>query len=445
MRLNKPNRDQAESGQAIVLVGLMMVVLFAFTGLAIDGGGLFFLYRDAQNATDAAVLAAAYAQCVNGDVTAAALQAADENGFDNATDNIVTVRQGPSVILPAGVSLSPTVKHNLVQVQIDAEKPSYFIQVVYPGPLSVTSRSVSYCRKAVDYSKLSGMMALGNEGNCVEINISGSRTVFEGDMHSNDQISSTGSDNKFRQVESDDSVTLTDSSLVHGNKNSYDPPTMEPSAPSPEYILDEDNLDYYNVLHLEYALYRPGGEVWNAIPDGYKEHIDEDHPDMGSNGTWSPSNTTLEGLYFVEGNIKIGNKITWGPEGITLIATGTIDFNADKDDEVSYYKGIMNETDGGVQYPGLILASAHPRSDFTDLTGDKYCGNASNSIKFSGPNNNMTGIIYAPYMTIDAAASDNTFVGMLIAQSLSFSQSDMTIRVDKSLAPPRPPVVHYSE
>lgn len=436
MRLNKPNRDQAESGQAIVLIGLMMVVLFAFTGLAIDGGGLFFLYRDAQNATDAAVLAAAYAQCVNGDVTAAALQAADENGFDNATDNIVTVRQGASVILPAGVSLSPTVKNNLVQVQIDAEKPSYFIQVVYPGPLSVTSRSVSYCRKAVDFSTLPGGLAMGECGNTIDF--SGSDVTVDGSMHSNNEMKLTGASHVVREGP----ITLSNPGLVEGSP-SFDPPELEPSAPSPKLTFEANNP-----LLIEYALYRPGGEVWEAIPAAYRTYIDADHPEMGSNGTWAPQNEQLEGLYMVEGDIQVKNGVTYGPEGVTMIATGTIDFDGDSVDPNSlthYYNGIMNETSSGIRYPGFILATAFPRNDFTDTSGPTNCGNASSNIQFSGPDNKIEGIIYAPNTTIKFSASSNVFRGMLIAQDFEFSNSSAVVVLNPDLAPPRPPVVHYSE
>lgn len=89
--LQRKNRlwSQAESGQAIVLLMLALVALIGITGLALDGGGLYFLSRDAQNATDAAVLAATYARCTNAspaDVVAAGIAAAAENGFRNGLD-----------------------------------------------------------------------------------------------------------------------------------------------------------------------------------------------------------------------------------------------------------------------------------------------------------------------------------------------------------------------
>lgn len=51
-------RRRRQAGQTAVVVALMFVVLIAFAGLAIDGGHVFLINRRAQNATDAAALAA---------------------------------------------------------------------------------------------------------------------------------------------------------------------------------------------------------------------------------------------------------------------------------------------------------------------------------------------------------------------------------------------------
>ncbi|TMF22355.1 MAG: hypothetical protein E6I36_07220 [Chloroflexi bacterium] len=56
---------RAQRGQAIVLVGLLLVVLFGFVGLAIDGGRAYLERRQLQAAVDAAALAAAYDYMVN--------------------------------------------------------------------------------------------------------------------------------------------------------------------------------------------------------------------------------------------------------------------------------------------------------------------------------------------------------------------------------------------
>ena len=49
-----------QRGQAIVLVGLMLVVLFGFLGLALDSGRAYLDRRELQASVDAAALAAAY-------------------------------------------------------------------------------------------------------------------------------------------------------------------------------------------------------------------------------------------------------------------------------------------------------------------------------------------------------------------------------------------------
>src|ERR1044071_7842653 len=103
-----------ESGQAIVLMALVAVILLGMLGLAIDGGGLYFLWRDAQNATDAAVMAATYARCTNGDsasVISAGLQAAAQNGFNNNGSSTTVSVQNPP--------LTGSGANNMNYIQVD--------------------------------------------------------------------------------------------------------------------------------------------------------------------------------------------------------------------------------------------------------------------------------------------------------------------------------------
>jgi Flp pilus assembly protein TadG len=51
-------RSSLEKGQSMVLIVLGIFVLFGFTALAIDGGMVYSDRRNAQNAADAAALAA---------------------------------------------------------------------------------------------------------------------------------------------------------------------------------------------------------------------------------------------------------------------------------------------------------------------------------------------------------------------------------------------------
>src|SRR3981081_3539104 len=54
----RPTKRSLQKGQAIVLVGLLILVLFGMLGLAIDSGRAYVDRRDQQAAVDAAALAA---------------------------------------------------------------------------------------------------------------------------------------------------------------------------------------------------------------------------------------------------------------------------------------------------------------------------------------------------------------------------------------------------
>ncbi len=66
-----------QRGQAIVLVGLLLVVLFGFVGLALDGGHAYLDRRQMQASVDAASLAAAYDYMASNDVSHADYAARD--------------------------------------------------------------------------------------------------------------------------------------------------------------------------------------------------------------------------------------------------------------------------------------------------------------------------------------------------------------------------------
>lgn len=99
---------RSEKGQALVLIALAAVGLFAFTALAIDGGMVFSDRRHAQNAADTAAFAAALAKIRTPPyppnspddprlaAMAAGLERAASNGYDNdGTTNVVEVHNPP--------------------------------------------------------------------------------------------------------------------------------------------------------------------------------------------------------------------------------------------------------------------------------------------------------------------------------------------------------------
>lgn len=140
MMMNNTQLYKNEAGQIIIIMAFLMIAMIAMLGLAVDGGGLMFLQRDVQNASDAAIVAATYARCSGGNdaqVIHAARDAAKAQGFEHGVDG-VTVNVEPNY-----TGTTSTAKY--IQVTINSPKDAYFIQIVYKDPLSVTSESVGRC------------------------------------------------------------------------------------------------------------------------------------------------------------------------------------------------------------------------------------------------------------------------------------------------------------
>src|SRR6185436_4073542 len=80
-----------ERGQALVVIAIAAIALFAFAALAIDGSMVFSDRRHAQNAADTAALDAALAKVRGGNWNAEGLDRALSNGYSNDTDSTVVV------------------------------------------------------------------------------------------------------------------------------------------------------------------------------------------------------------------------------------------------------------------------------------------------------------------------------------------------------------------
>jgi hypothetical protein len=120
-----------ERGQALVMIVLAAVVLFAFAALAIDGSMVFSDRRHAQNAADTAVLDAALAKTRGGDWETEGLERATSNGYDwQAADKEVYMYlcswpDATCTGLPDGADPS-----EYIQIKIKSEINLYFARVI---------------------------------------------------------------------------------------------------------------------------------------------------------------------------------------------------------------------------------------------------------------------------------------------------------------------------
>jgi len=199
---------------------------------------------------------------------------------------------------------------------------------------------------------------------------SGSSNVVNGGVHSNNDIKVSGSSNIIKGTTEYVSM-FTDS----GSNNSYIPPPIKVS-PEPFPIQ-------YNV-----ADYKPGGKEAVAAEAEDKYHY------FDKNFHVSGSDVVLDGLYYVEGDVKLkGNNIS----GVfTIVAEKKIDVSGSEHNCSAYCSN-------------LLLLSGKEK------------------IKIAVSNSNFCGVIYTEKGKIELSGSGNTINGGLFADTVKLSASESNI------------------
>lgn len=463
-------RKDLEAGQAIVLIALFMVLLIGTLGLAIDGGGLLLLWRDAQNAADTAVLQASYALCTapqgtnaNAAAIEAGTEAADENGFitsTNALHNTSTT-----------VTVSPQPSNygtNYVEVTIEADKPSYFIQLLYGGRLSVRVTALAFCTRAFDSTSAPGMMSGAPDSFCAtqglgssEISITGSQIHVIGDVHSNGDVSFVPNNSGGGTYDGD--MTAGDEAVLqNGTLSASGSITPDADTKTLTQLVDLQEYDFAGGGAIATAIRAAGGRAWTINPS--QAGFSWGNPvDVNGLSTDSNSNTIrdglgkLEGLIYVRGNFSPStpetaalfydepsgyfpvypnsnyNHAFWaaaipGWEGVTIIAEGQIDlaFGGSTPAYLRFYDSV---TVGG-DYPSIVFGT-----DFESPS----CNSSSLAINYNGAAR-VYGGAYTPRGSIGLSFSDTDFWGFIYAGGhITLSGSSSTIYLDPRLIPSNPP------
>jgi Flp pilus assembly protein TadG len=143
----KPIIFSTERGQALILITLAAIGLFAITGLAIDGSAKFSDRRHAQNAADTAALAGALAN-IRGDANweLEALNRALDNGYD---DNHVSNEVEVFTCDEAGSSCGPYANDpRYIQVVITSHVNTYFARVIGIDQVHNTVQAVAMSQES---------------------------------------------------------------------------------------------------------------------------------------------------------------------------------------------------------------------------------------------------------------------------------------------------------
>lgn len=193
-----------EKGQSLVLIVLLVVALFGFAALAVDGGMLYSNRRASQNAADAAALSAAYTLCEGGtksELIAAAKNIAAINGFEDRVTDMEEVEvkvNNPPQTGPYSANDKYT------EVIITVLRKPYFAGFVYSGPIETTVRAVSHCQQGTGGSTTVpgvpgevSLLALNKTASHAIVNTGAAEIIVDGGVFvnstANDAFHQTGS------------------------------------------------------------------------------------------------------------------------------------------------------------------------------------------------------------------------------------------------------------
>jgi hypothetical protein len=127
-----------ETGQALAVVALSLVVMIGAVGLAIDMGYLRYAKRRLQTAADSAAIAGA-SELKDGNYQTAALNDSKSNGFENGVDGVTVSAFNPPQDPPFAGRLN---QNDYVEVQVQQNAPTFFMRIFGIKTATVTASAV---------------------------------------------------------------------------------------------------------------------------------------------------------------------------------------------------------------------------------------------------------------------------------------------------------------
>jgi hypothetical protein len=330
--------SSTERGQALILIALAAIGLFAIAGLAIDGSVKYSDRRHAQNAADTAALAGALSlannktNVVSGTVQQwqyDALLRAEGNGYnrDLVTNQVWVYRCSDDRNNPGSLRYETPVetcgpyegKPEYIQVVITTNVNTYFARVLGINQTHNTVHTIAHAQQSYKGQLYGGgsMIALA-QAECKAIWFSGSAAVAieGGGVHSNskEDCGVTLQGAKGFEIAMDSSINMVADAYtlngkvdlkdidggIHGAANQYE-------YPPPENLLPKITCGSASATQSGTSM-TPGN--WS--------------------GTFPPSgvSTLNPGTYCVNGKFKLNSKDKLSGSGVTIyMQSGEIDWN----------------------------------------------------------------------------------------------------------------------
>jgi Flp pilus assembly protein TadG len=192
-------RRRSESGQSYIIMAMMMVGMLGFSALAIDGGMLYHEHRRAQNAADAAAMAAALAKVNSQPLGTVALTSTTSNDFVTTAQSCSPA--GLDCILGVGTDLTIEVTNpprvglyagnpEYIRVYIEHKVNTSFAHLVFTGGLHDAAEAVSRVWPAQSFISYSIFATSDHACKAVWFSGTGDTNITGGGVYSNSDAAS---------------------------------------------------------------------------------------------------------------------------------------------------------------------------------------------------------------------------------------------------------------
>jgi hypothetical protein len=371
------NRQRSERGQALVLIVLAIVGIFGFAALAVDVGQIYAMRRQAQNAADAAALAAAYEFSGGSQDRDTAISQgfalAFANGFDNNEEsNWVEVNNPPIGGPYCGVCGDPDAMEYF-QVKITAHLQPIFAQMVYNGAQEVTVEAIAHAKQAGGITAGDALQALDTSSSAFQFKGNNGVTIYGGNIRSNGGMTKNGASGD---------ITVTDGAVYYATSfsGSLSPFNIKPQKSSASTVgsLPDPGC--------------PTAAEANTWPSGsgYRYKTFDGVTYYYYSSGLSVSNLP-KGIHCVNGGIGKGQYKGYGVL-IVLLSGGTKQTGNDSMD----FKSAADMKDRyGNQWGGMVLYAPSGNTSTIDFGGNAVA--------------HFQGVIFAPTATCDIGGTPDGF------------------------------------
>ncbi len=405
----------SERGQALVIIALAAIGLFAITGLAIDGSAKYSDRRHAQNAADNAALAGALALTnEKTDWKLDALDRAADNGYVDSVNEVKVYRcDEDDATCGDYYAGSP----NYVQVIITSHVSTYFARVIGIQETVNTVSAVTYWSKKGPTYGADTLKSLKNNG-CIgngNLNLGGNGTISltgGGGIFVNNTDPSCGIEQTgCPTIDIDGAVSSVGSTNINLGSSSTTC-TADNDIPDPaDYAYNSEPFQFPPDMPAEPdECVSPVGQWTNSGGVSYLQpgHYNEFPPKDTHAQPRYDTIVLLPGTYCVDDTIKLAtDAVTISGVGVTLFITEGHKF--------SFEGGTINLTAPTVgDFPNYVIIVD---SDFSGSPLDcKIDGNSANSFE---------GTIFAPYCDVilngSTTSGDITYNTQIVAYTISIT------------------------